>query len=98
MFIRNSEKSEIFLLIFSTQNSLKLGDALSPLPFNHALQYAIGKAQETNLRLDINGVGYADGDNLIGDDITKIERSAEVLLNGCNEIALTVNIGKPYME
>ena len=31
---------------FPIKNSLKQGDALSPLPFNFALQYAIWKVQD----------------------------------------------------
>jgi hypothetical protein len=32
--------------VFSVQNGLKPGDALSPLLFNFALEYIIGKVQE----------------------------------------------------
>jgi len=56
---------------------LKQGDALSPLLFKFALKYAIGKVQETNLGLDMNGthqvLAYADDVNLIGGDIRTIE-------------------------
>ena len=34
---------------FLIENSLKQGDALSPLLFNFALEYAIRKVHETNL-------------------------------------------------
>ena len=37
---------------------------------------------------------YADDVNLIGDDIRTIERNADVLLNVCKDIGLTVNTGK----
>ena len=66
---------------------MKQGDTLSPLLFNFALEYAIRKVQETNLGLNMNGthqvLAYADDVNLIGDDITSIERNADVLLNAC---------------
>jgi hypothetical protein len=57
---------------FPIENSLKQGDALSPLVFNFALEYAIRKAQETRLGLDMNDthqiLATVDYVNLIGDD------------------------------
>jgi hypothetical protein len=35
--------------IFTIQNALKLGDALSPLLFNFAFEYAIKKVQESQV-------------------------------------------------
>ena len=65
---------------------------------NFALEYAIRKEQETNLGVHINGahqvLPYADDVNVIGDGIRTTERNADVLLNACKDIGLTVNTGK----
>ena len=77
---------------------MKQGDALSPLLFNFALEYAIRKVQETNLGLDMNGPHqvsvYADDVNLIGEDFRTMERNSDVLLNACKDIGLAVHTGK----
>jgi hypothetical protein len=58
---------------FLTQNGLKQGDALSPLLFNIALEYAIRKVQENQVGLKVNGthhlLAYVDDVNLLGDNL-----------------------------
>ena len=83
---------------FSIEDFLKQGDALSPLLFNFALEYAIRKVQETNLGYDMNSshqvLTYEDNVNLMGDDIRTIERRADMSLNSCSSIGLAPNISK----
>jgi hypothetical protein len=61
------------------------GDAISPLLFNFALEYAIRKVQENQAGLKLNGthqlLAYADAVNLLRDDIDTINKSTETLID-----------------
>jgi hypothetical protein len=85
---------------FTFQNGLKLEDALSPLLFNFALEYAIRKVQENQVGLKINWthqlLAYADDVNLLGDNIdtTSIKKNKETLIDVSKEVGLEINVEK----
>jgi hypothetical protein len=83
---------------FPIQNGLKQGDALSPLPFNFALEYAIRKVQENQAGLKLNGtlqlLAYADDVNLLGDNIGNISKNTQTVIDASKEVGLEVNVEK----
>jgi hypothetical protein len=64
---------------FPIQNGLKNGDALSPLLFNFALEYAIKKVQEIQVVLGLYGTHqllvYADDVYLLDENIDTIKNT-----------------------
>jgi len=71
---------------------LKQGDALSPLLFNFAVEYAIRRVQVKQDGLKLSGTHqllvYADDDNILGGSILTMKNNTETFLIVSKEIDL----------
>jgi len=83
--------------MFPISYVLKRGDALSPLIFNFALEYAIRRVQVNQDGLKFNGTHqlsvYADV-NILSGSVHTVKKNTANLLFGSKEIGLEVNADK----
>jgi hypothetical protein len=81
---------------FPIQSGLNQGDALSPLLFNVALEYAIRRAQENHVRLKLNGTHQllvcADDVSLVADNMDIIKKNTRTVIDGSKEVDLEVYV------
>jgi hypothetical protein len=84
--------------MFCIRNSLKQGDALSPLLFNFALEYAIRRVQVNQDGLQLNGthqlLACADDVNILRGSTRTVKGNAEALIVASKEIGIKVNADK----
>jgi len=83
---------------FTIRNVLKQGDAMSPMLFNFALEYAIRRVQvnRNGLKLNVTHqlLAYADDVNILGGSIHTRNENAEALVAATREIGLEVSADK----
>jgi len=83
---------------FPIRIGLKQGDALSPMLFNFALEYAIRRVQVNRDGLRLNGthqlLAYADDVNILAGSMHTLKGSAEALVAATWEIGLEVSADK----
>jgi len=84
--------------IFPVRNGFKQEDALCPLFFNFALDYAIRRVQVNQDGLKLNGtlqfLVYADYVNILGGNTNAIKKNTDALVIARKEIGLEVGTNK----
>jgi hypothetical protein len=70
--------------MFPIKNGLKEGDALSPLLFNFALDYALRRVQVNQYGVKLNGIHqilvYVDDVNMLGGSIHTSKKNTKALV------------------
>jgi len=84
--------------MFSFRSGLKQRDAVLPLLFNIAVEYAIRRVHVNQGGLKLNGTRqllvYADDVNILDGSVHTIKKTPEALLIGSKETGLDVNPDK----
>jgi len=79
----------------------KQGDALSPLLFNFALEYAIRHVQVNQDSLKLNGTHqllfYADVVDILGGNVHTLKKNTEALVAASKKNGLEINGDSKYM-
>jgi len=84
--------------MFPIRNGLKQEDALSPLLFNFALEYAIKRVQLNQDCLKLLGtyqiLVYADNVYILGRSMHTVKKNTEALVDASKDIGLDVNANR----